>query len=214
MSTLETRQHVQVTQINGEGRYQICEDPNDIDRSGYYFSNLRGNYSITGDPFALPTKLIEHLNSTFPEMQKVIFKPGSFFEGSMSAVELNYIDFKIEHDLYSGSGGYLNFDGHVCWLACSRERKSKHVQSDRFSISIEDRGSLRVVKNRLEFAETIRDGNLHVFTSGNTAFGKYRGRMTGSIDISGNRPGELIAASIEFTRQFVKEQDYPIWKKL
>lgn len=210
--TVETRQ-TQVEQIDGEGKYQISKDPNEHYGYGSRHLNWSEDYQITGDPFALPSKLVDHLNAFFPDMQRVTFRPAQFRDGSLSAAELDYIPGPIVYSYYGEDSDYFDFDGHIFYFGCKVEREGKHTK-DNFYLNIQDKGSLRVVKNKLEFVQSHnRNSTLSISTFGRAAFQNYPGSMAGFIETHGDKPGELIASGLEFINRFVAEQGYPLWRK-
>ncbi|MBI2595806.1 hypothetical protein HYW46_03700 [Candidatus Daviesbacteria bacterium] len=199
--------HTRVQEIGLEGRYQISTDPDE--GQIYKWPN---EYFIPGDPFALPTKLIEHLAVAFPDTKRLQFKPAHFSDGCLKAAELDYKPGMMDLTKWGGGdSGYLDLDGHVTLFELG---KSSDKYDSSFRIKMQDCGNLKIVKNSFEFTQSQRrDGKLSTITFGQRGSEEFLGRMIGYIEISGKKPGELVASSLEFIREFTKEHCYPIWRK-
>lgn len=209
MPVAETR----VNRID-QGYHVICQAANnDYDYFGY--RSWPKSYAITGDPRELPYRVLEQLKTDFSGLRRVVFEEARFREGSVSAVKLDYEEGFFEESPFGGIGGLLDLDGHIFRVGFGHDYRSsdRGEFTDDIHLSIEDRGSLKIVNNKLEHAPTPRDGKLSVSAWGNRAEQSYGGRMVGFVDYSGAKPGELVAASLEVVRQVVKEKDYPLWKK-
>ncbi len=214
MPVTETRRYIPVLEIGEPGKYQISQDPNEEYYRGGMRKSWPDGYYVPGDPFILPTRLIDYLNATFPDLQRMSFKPSMFMEGAISPVKLDYAPAKIDCNKWEGDGGDLKLDGHITRFSGGGKLRDKHQERDDFNFRLEDKGSLKIVRNELQFTQSQRrNGVFYVTNFGRRATEQVTGSMVGFVEISGDKYGELMACALDFTRNFLREQNYSIWRR-
>lgn len=199
MSVQTKETYTEVASIEGPGSYRFSRDPNQEFR---YFGGTQYSDSLSVDYPQIDYKLPRHLKEKYPFIAEQRFHPALLYEGQYRPARIEYF-----------SRWRVKFNGQTVIMLDGEIYKLSMGGSDN-SFVIQDIGNLLIVDNLLRVEKPQgRDGEFKLFGNGPSYKPDEGNFWKGFITVTGEKPGRLVTATIDYVNEVKREQNIPLWKK-